>query len=241
MDVQGFHNSFFTQVDKIGSLQLPSFEDWEVDLFLNKAMTKILLTRYGGNNIYKTGFEESQKRTDDLKNLVVSGYPFETGVSTNVPGIKESIYDLGDMRATGNTDVTADTNKYLFYVKSRVLMDYGTCIGVKARLSLFQQDDVEEVYEDPFNKPQKNKVVAYFENNKLLIQHSSDSTLTNVRVTFVRLPKPIDIGTYGNAEQDCELAEHLHEEVITEAVNLALENVESPRVQTQPIRENKQE
>ena len=57
-------------VDKINSLQADSLLSEEIDLELNKSVFRFINSKYGKNNIYRKGFEESQKRIDDLRTLV---------------------------------------------------------------------------------------------------------------------------------------------------------------------------
>ena len=57
-------------VDKINSLQADSLLSEEIDLELNKNMSRFINLKYGKNNQYGKGFEESQKRIDDLSTLV---------------------------------------------------------------------------------------------------------------------------------------------------------------------------
>lgn len=64
------HISFKVGVDKAESFDYPSFEAEEIDLFLNKAQDRFIKNRYGINNPMRQGFEESQKRTDDLREVV---------------------------------------------------------------------------------------------------------------------------------------------------------------------------
>ena len=58
-------------VDKINSLQADMLLPQEIDIELNKTQDRFINTRYGKNNKYGKGFEESQKRIDDLRTLVV--------------------------------------------------------------------------------------------------------------------------------------------------------------------------
>jgi len=59
-------------VDKINSFQADSLLSEEIDLELNKSIMRFVNLKYGKNNMYGQGFEESQKRIDDLRSLVVS-------------------------------------------------------------------------------------------------------------------------------------------------------------------------
>jgi len=57
-------------VDKINSLQADMLLPQEIDIELNKSQMRFINTKYGRNNKYRKGFEESQKRIDDLRSLV---------------------------------------------------------------------------------------------------------------------------------------------------------------------------
>jgi hypothetical protein len=65
-------------VDKINSQRADGLLDSEVDRELNLAMQRFINQRYGRNNIYGEGFEESQKRIDELRTLVRE---YEDGVT----------------------------------------------------------------------------------------------------------------------------------------------------------------
>ena len=66
------HTAVQHGVDKINSFQADSLLSEEIDLELNKSIMRFVNLKYGRNNIYRQGFEESQKRIDDLRNLVLS-------------------------------------------------------------------------------------------------------------------------------------------------------------------------
>ena len=71
MNVNQMHLAIQQGVDKINSLQADMLLPQEIDIELNKSMSRFLNTKYGKNNIYRKGFEESQKRIDDLRSLVM--------------------------------------------------------------------------------------------------------------------------------------------------------------------------
>jgi hypothetical protein len=64
------HISLRQGVDRINSLRNDQLRTEEVDLELNRAQLRFINQRYGRNNRTGQGFEESQKRIDDLRNLV---------------------------------------------------------------------------------------------------------------------------------------------------------------------------
>tara|TARA_R110000824_G_scaffold354243_3_gene541355 strand:- start:20509 stop:21663 length:1155 start_codon:yes stop_codon:yes gene_type:complete len=70
MNVTEMHLAIQQGVDKINSLQADMLLPEEIDLELNKALIKFINTKYGRNNALGKGFEQSQKRVDDLRTLV---------------------------------------------------------------------------------------------------------------------------------------------------------------------------
>ena len=70
MNVQEMHLAIQQGVDKINSLQADMLLSEEIDIELNKSMSRFLNTKYGKGNKYGQGFEEGQKRIDDIRSLV---------------------------------------------------------------------------------------------------------------------------------------------------------------------------
>lgn len=71
MNVLEMHIAVRQRVDRINSMRNDQLRTEEIDLELNKEMLRFINIRYGRNNIYGKGFEESQKRIDELRNLLV--------------------------------------------------------------------------------------------------------------------------------------------------------------------------
>lgn len=64
------HSYFLLELDKTNSANTTSFEHKEIDYWLNSAVDKFVTTRFTGTNNRRKGFEQDQKRIDDLHNLV---------------------------------------------------------------------------------------------------------------------------------------------------------------------------
>jgi|21_taG_2_1085346.scaffolds.fasta_scaffold05121_4 hypothetical protein len=82
MNVREMHLAIRQGVDKINSLQADMLLSQEIDIELNKSMFRFVNTKYGRNNLYRQGFEQSQKRIDDLRTLVTE---FEEPVTYKGP------------------------------------------------------------------------------------------------------------------------------------------------------------
>ena len=72
MTVTDMHINFKLILDKTDSLNYPDFESEEIDKWLNIAQERYVKQRYGGMNMRRESFEQTQKRIDDLRVLVTN-------------------------------------------------------------------------------------------------------------------------------------------------------------------------
>jgi hypothetical protein len=70
MTLDELHQQFKLELDKTTALELPAFLTAEVDDWLNIAVRKFVKTRYSGVNVKQEAFEQTQKRSDDLRTLI---------------------------------------------------------------------------------------------------------------------------------------------------------------------------
>jgi len=236
MVIAEMHTEFKVFRDGIDSNTYPELQPAEIDIILNEAMDRFTKTRYGGNNPQRKGFEGVQKRTDDLKVLTKSKF----AAVTSVPyynAIGEAIYraDLDDL-FDDDAQTIPSTDEYMIYIKSVVdscTDNTESCCGWK-RVNLQQQDDLSPIAEDPFNKPLASRPVVFFEDGDLFVWTEDGGVIRNVLVTFIKKPIRMHLGTYGGVTTpvDCELSEYTHKEIVQLAVDISLENLQSPRVAT---------
>jgi hypothetical protein len=233
MTVQEMHNEFKISMDKVDSSAYPEFLDWEIDYYLNEAQDRFIKNRFGRNNLYVRGFEEIQKRTDDLKALVVSKYCsigttpyYGLGGSFVYRAELDSLFDDVNRTQTSSVD-------YMLYVKAAAETSKAKCPNKWHKVKLVQHDDLSSISGDPFNKPSAERPVIFFEDGDIFIWSGQDSEVSNFLVTFVKRPTQINIGTYNsNPVTNCELSEYTHKEIVQYAVKIVIENIESPRSQS---------
>lgn len=70
MTITEMHIRFKLMLDKADTENYPNVEPEEVDTFLNLAQERFVKQRYGITNSKRAPFEATQKRTDDLRELV---------------------------------------------------------------------------------------------------------------------------------------------------------------------------
>lgn len=233
MTIQEFHTQFKVFFDKTDSAAYPEFLDGEIDIYLNEAQERIVKQRYGKNNIYRAGFEEVQKRTDDLKNLVETKFCPLTP-ATVYTEVGENVFraDLDSLFDDAGLNNQAE-EVYQFYLKSMArTCDSNDCC-IWSRVKLVQHDDISSIGGDPFNKPMQSRPIIFFEGGDIFVWTAPGLTVEGFQVTFIKRPAQVNIGTYGQPVVECELSEHLHKELLQEAIQIAIENIGSPRVQTQ--------
>ena len=102
-------------VQKIASFQVDNFLSEEVDHELNIAMDRFIKQRYNPlSNRLRKGFEQSQKRIDDLRNLVVVA---------RINSFQGDGFAYGDIDGEFfGTDKVALPNDYMFLVNLRAIV-----------------------------------------------------------------------------------------------------------------------
>lgn len=226
MTISEMHTSFKLGLDKVDSLGYPNFLEDEIDLLLNQAQDRIVKQRLGINNIKQAGFEAIQKRTDDLRELV------KNAVLT--PGV-----NVSDNKPNG-VFVTLPTD-YWFIINEEVNLSF-TCNGAtqsdRIMVKAIQHDDYNKIIKDPFNKPSKDEfIVRLMYQDKVELITGNNETVTTYYLRYIKKPLAMD---YTNSV-DCELADHIHQEIVDEAIRVALEDIEAQRQNTFPNIQNTNE
>lgn len=116
MTVNEMHIAVNLGVQKIASFQVDNLLPQEIDHELNLAMIRFIKNRYGNmSNRMGKGFEQSQKRIDDLRTLVVENTDYTS--STNVPVFTSNYSDIYVDRYTLPRD-------YMFLISVRAQASY---------------------------------------------------------------------------------------------------------------------
>ena len=216
MTVQQMHDEFRLGLDKVDTLGAPNFLDIEIDSLLNKAQQEFIEQRAWGTNMKKQGLEETQKRKDDLRQLIK-----EEEIAIFAPGVKPNSFFINlprDYRHAINEEATI---KYICNNKKTT---------ERTSVKPLTMDRYNQVVKDPFNKPKRTKVyrLDYF-HDRFEIILGEDEDISSYHLRYLREPATIELGT----NTDSQLAEHTHRELVEKAVSYALSDIESPRWQVQ--------
>lgn len=220
MTVQELHYAVDQGLQKVGSYAYDNFLSDEIDYWLNRAQERFIKDRaFVESDIKGLGFAGSQKRLDDLRNIITLNY---TDDAAAVPGIESQQYDLPldymfmvNLRARiyRNRCKPADTTGPLFTVPVRIVNN--------AQVWFMQQD--------PFSRSQIDTPLATLSQDDITVYQNNESfILEGIALDYIRTPREIDL----QLNQTSELADHTHQEIVDMAVKNILEAIESPRYQS---------
>lgn len=230
MTISEMHDAFKLGLDKTESLQYPSFLSEEIDFWLNQAIRKFVKTRYSGINYKREGFEQSQKRIDDLRTLTREVTIACTGTGAKKPN--------GYVLVDGFSNASFTAEPYWLSLGEEVLISYTrttVSTGGTATKRVGVVDITADNYRSKVDDPLSDHILHYdearplrlFYNNTIEFITDGNYSVTYAYIRYIKQPAEVAYNTVS-----CDLAEHTHDEIVNMAVQLALENVEQPRLQS---------
>jgi hypothetical protein len=227
MTIVEMHYDWGIKIDKVASFAKEDFNRAEIDWLLNEAIQVVLKQRYGTTNNQRSGFETSQKRTDDLKSLQIK-FPLQPGITPTIlaPNLLE--VDLADLQYD-----------YWFLTRGYADVIKPNCVE-KASLRFMQHDDLNFALNDPFNKSDDSEVLFNFgrssdgTSDSIYLYPDSTYPVGTVYLEYIKKPARVSYGGYEYIDgitypqQDCDLSEHLHNEIVDVAVQIASGIIEHP-------------
>lgn len=247
MNITEMHQSFRFSMDKMDGLNYPNFQPEEIDLLLNQGQDRFTKQRYGLNNFKRESFEETQKRTDDLRELIRDTSLTASHTSANLlPQPQATFYTLPTdywFIIQERIEQTCDKCNDHEIVETFIDGDTGEQITVTtpvkyAEVRPIQHNDFDKVIKDAFKRPDYDKVLRLMYTDKIEIITSTHCAPFKYRIRYIKKPQAMSITTPTN----CELAEHTHQEIVDEAVKIALEGIEAKRNNSfTPIIDNQKE
>lgn len=221
-------------------IQLNQFDDAleldsdDIQYWLNKAQYDIVKSRYSGYTADQRGFEQSQRRIDDIRQLFVRGTKLDYAYVNTSPTFPDA--------TEGYLEQWADfPSNYMFLISSRSKIAYNfptiayttasqgdhdvaTPSNPYVSRIVFNRyataDTIYKLLDDPFNKTKPSSPISIISENMIYIIADETFIVTDIYIDYIRKPQEMNIK--GNV--DCELPEHLHEEIVQRAVDLLLNN-----------------
>lgn len=229
--ILSMHIAIGLELDKTQDFEVPYMSGEQIDYWLNKAIRRTVKQRYTGNNEARSGFEQTQKRIDDLRLLV--NYPNVNAVPTLLPVV-----------LSGTTFYGTLPTDYWFLVRLDISTQKGLCpVEIQPGLQV-KQETVMTTQEDPFNRSFAEYPTFYLIGTSIIFPTDGSFTITGITPYYIRTPGIVSLGSQyliPQADVDCDLSEHIHDEIVDTAVMLILENISDSRFSSYSMMERKQE
>lgn len=227
MTIAEAHIAFKVEADKnavnIGMSGCPSFLPEEIDYWLYTAYLSKIATKFTGNNTIQTSFEGDTKRVADLEGLVRT----DKGL-TLLSETTNNRLTLNDFKSS--IKYGSDTqDKRMYFIQGT--LHFGSKL---ANVKLISHENALRFLETYNNKPWIEEPVAILEDNKLIVFVDRDLMTGPYTIDLTYLAYPRKINNQDITSTLDEIPEYMQYEVVKLAADMALENVESPRVQSHP-------
>lgn len=215
MTVSEIHKAFKVMMDKnaeaVAFGGCPAFLPDEIDLFLNQAFIEIISNKFTGQNVLQTPFEGSVKRIADLEALVKT----DTDIALTLEN---------DTNVLTMSNFSNDKQR-MFYVNTVLHFN-----GNSSNCVLVSHADSRKFLKTYNNDPWVDTPVSTLEDNtlKIMIDTYTMEAPYTIDLTYVSFPPVID-STSPNTDITV-VPDRVLYEVINRAVVIALENIESNRI-----------
>lgn len=200
------------------------------EYFLNTALDKYWKTRYSSNNFKREGFEQTQKRIDDLRTLIVE-YNYE---SAEITTVNNKLYTvilpddyvllLGDIAYI----VPADGVENNCWEKddngNYIPRDSDTIEGTIETIDRIRENSLSE-YHLRYTKARPIRLLI---NDLIRLYTDGKYKVSKYTIQYLRKPNKIDIHTNPFGEYT-DMPQHTHLEIVKLAAQLYIENQADPR------------
>lgn len=225
MTLSEFKNKFNIYYNAIASQSAPGLDDYEISVYLTKAQQEIIKNYYNPNgNKYKEGFEDSEKRRIDLKELVKT-YTSNTQI-VSFDGL------------SNNSKFFVIPNDVFLIIYETASLDTGDCNTKQVSVVPKTHDEFNIQYDNPFKNPDGSTVwrlnISKIGNDNV-VELISTNEITDYKIRYLKFPKPIILSDLNvlfpgegltidgiSVATDCELSQGTQEEILDRAVELAL-------------------
>lgn len=237
MTEREFSLQFDILYDNVASKSAPGLDEYEKSVYLTKAQLELIKNHYSISNKYNKGFEGSEKRRTDLKELI-EDYKTNLQITStnNISNLSkffrlpQNVFLIIQEQATiNNTSNNCITNKVVDIIPRT-------------------HDEYNRQIINPFKKPDENLVwrIDYssqndFKNVELISPHD----IVQYHARYIKYPNPIILTDINNGEfsgqglsidgqtspRTSELDQSFHREILDRAVELATRDYRESNLQ----------
>lgn len=214
MTYKDIHKKYMIEYDKENvTSSYPSLTTYEIATILDKAYLALIAQKLTGNQ-QRVPFEGDIKAIEDVRNLIASKKISKS--NTTLPIDNAVTYKLSDI---------------LYFLTALVLID-----GKLVTTNLVNHEIAKNFMHTATNRPWIKNSVCYIEGDNLIVLYDdySHKNVGDLQLTYIKQPDKFVDHINGKTFDDTqfELNDTMVEELISLAIIMSLETVESPRLQT---------
>lgn len=214
MTYKDIHKKYMIEYDKENvTSSYPSLTTYEIATILDKAYLALIAQKLTGNQ-QRVPFEGDIKAIEDVRNLIASKKISKS--NTTLPIDNAVIYKLSDV---------------LYFLTALVLID-----GKLVTTNLVNHEIAKNFMHTATNRPWIKNSVCYIEGDNLIVLYDdySHKNVGDLQLTYIKQPDKFVDHIIGKTFDDTQFAlnDTMVEELISLAIIMSLETVESPRLQT---------
>lgn len=214
MTYKDIHKKYMIEYDKENvTSSYPSLTTYEIATILDKAYLALIAQKLTGNQ-QRVPFEGDIKAIEDVRNLIASKKISKS--NTTLPIDNAVIYKLSDI---------------LYFLTALVLID-----GKLVTTNLVNHEIAKNFMHTATNRPWIKNSVCYIEGDNLIVLYDdySHKNVGDIQLTYIKQPDKFVDHIIGKTFDDTQFAlnDTMVEELISLAIIMSLETVESPRLQT---------
>lgn len=227
MTIYELHINLEDGVDKLSTTSNPELTLQQRERLLDAAVERFIKQRYSGTNPKRTGFEETQKRSDDLATLVK-------------PAIL-NVYSVGDYKtSTVSTAQYKLPDDYWFAVLERIFIQPMGCKYEKnVKVVARRHNEVNMLLEDPFQVPKDADVFRIEKGKVLEVFYDRTAKLGTYQLAYLAQFEKLQVNVNYQIEDPSKedywkvkeywLNSQTHREIVNIAIGIYLETVTDPR------------
>lgn len=191
--------------------------------FINEAIDKFWKTRYSGLNYKQRGFEQDQKRTDDLRTLVTKHTYKDTDISKinqveyTVTLPDDYVILLGDTAGISPADGVINNCWDKDALGNYKIKYSDTIEGTIETVDRIKENSLSEYH----LKYTKAKPIRLIQDNTITLYTDGQYKVSEYTIEYLKKPSKVDLKT-NPTDEYTDLPSHTHMEVVKLAVQLIL-------------------
>lgn len=233
MTRQQFLDNFYLKYNAMAAVGSPGYEPLEIQTLATIAQEQLIIKSYNPkSNRLTEGFEETQKRIDDLGSLVRPQI-FSTFTASTFYKNGWEVILPNTLITNGPTDFS---DVYWFTIFEELESNILDCT-ILNNTTIYNRPEVVETshgalkitLQNPFRKPTPDRTLRLtIEGRKHVL--ITDGTYNPQRyfITYIKKPQPVDLINSLNS-QVSELSDHKQRELLEETIKMALKDTQSER------------